>query len=203
MGILKKTFSIVFLIFAVTLFSIEVSQVYENLIKKYEKINLYQADFNQINYWSEIGDTLISNGKIYYNKEKLLMNYLLPKKQKMLLDSSKIVIWDIADKTAIITENTSSISRPIDIIKEFWDNSEIDVNQNKKSMKITLKNDEQTIRVELNDYLIKNLTITDLNGNYVKYTFKNAKINKKISKSIFEINLPKDTNIINNTNSEE
>ena len=203
MGILKKTFSIVFLIFAVTLFSIEVSQVYENLIKKYEKINLYQADFNQINYWSEIGDTLISNGKIYYNKEKLLMNYLLPKKQKMLLDSSKIVIWDIADKTAIITENTSSISRPIDIIKEFWDNSEIDVNQNKKSMKITLKNDEQTIRVELNDYLIKNLTITDLNGNYVKYTFKNAKINKKIGKSIFEINLPKDTNIINNTNSEE
>jgi len=155
MAILKKIFSFVFLLFAIHLFSQDATQVYDNLIKKYEKINSYKADFTQINYWSEIGDTLASSGKIYYNKEKLLLDYTLPKKQKMLLDSTRVIVWDIVEKNAIITQNTSSISRPIDIIKEFWSKSQVNVKKNKKTVKITLKSDEQTVNAELNNYLIK------------------------------------------------
>jgi outer membrane lipoprotein carrier protein len=196
----KKIFSLFFLLFTFSLFATEkTDKIFDKLVNKYDSIKTFQADFVQTNYWKEIDETLVSRGKIYYNSKKLLLDYIKPKPQKMLLDTTSLIIWDIKENQAIITNNNTDISRPIDIIKKFWQNSKIIILEEKKNfIKLKLVSDEQIIIVELKNYIIKKMKIINRNGNFVEYSFKNIKINKVIKNKLFDIKLPDDVNIIRN-----
>jgi len=196
----KKIFSLFFLLFTFSLFATEkTDKIFDKLVNKYDSIKTFQADFVQTNYWKEIDETLVSRGKIYYNSKKLLLDYIKPKPQKMLLDTTSLIIWDIKENQAIITNNNTDISRPIDIIKKFWQNSKIIILEEKKNfIKLKLVSDEQIIIVELKNYIIKKMKIINRNGNFVEYSFKNIKINKVIKNKLFDIKLPDDVNIIQN-----
>ena len=196
----KKIFSLFFLLFTFSLFATEkTDKIFDKLVNKYDSIKTFQAEFVQTNYWKEIDETLVSRGKIYYNSKKLLLDYIKPKPQKMLLDTTSLIIWDIKENQAIITNNNTDISRPIDIIKKFWQNSKIIILEEKKNfIKLKLVSDEQIIIVELKNYIIKKMKIINRNGNFVEYSFKNIKINKVIKNKLFDIKLPDDVNIIQN-----
>ena len=196
----KKIFSLFFLLFTFSLFATEkTDKIFDKLVNKYDSIKTFQADFVQTNYWKEIDETLVSRGKIYYNSKKLLLDYMKPKPQKMLLDTTSLIIWDIKENQAIITNNNTDISRPIDIIKKFWQNSKIIILEEKRNfIKLKLVSDEQIIIVELKNYIIKKMKIINRNGNFVKYSFENIKINKVIKNKLFDVKLPDDVNIIQN-----
>ncbi len=196
----KKIFSLFFLLFTFSLFATEkTDKIFDKLVNKYDSIKTFQADFVQTNYWKEIDETLVSRGKIYYNSKKLLLDYIKPKPQKMLLDTTSLIIWDIKENQAIITNNNTDISRPIDIIKKFWQNSKIIILEEKRNfIKLKLVSDEQIIIVELKNYIIKKMKIINRNGNFVEYSFKNIKINKVIKNKLFDVKLPDDVNIIQN-----
>ncbi len=195
MAISKKIFSLIFLIFVTSLFSITPQEVYSNLIKKYSQIKTFKADFSQYNYWAEVEENLLSFGKIYYTNQKLALDYYKPKKQKVIMDTSSVLIWYVADKQALLTKNNGQILKPIDVIKQYWKNSEKEINAKNDTIFVKLKNKEQKINVTLKNYLIIRLEIVESGGNIVDYKFKNIRINKSIDKKIFSMKLPKEVKV--------
>jgi len=193
-------FLLLFLIFTQILFAQNeaLQKIYADLAGNYKTITTFQADFEQINFWKELAVEKKSLGKIFYNKNFLLLKYSEPKGQRMLIDTLAVTVYDSTSNQALISDKIDTELRPDKFIALYWNDAEKKILENTPDFsKVELISETgEKIVVEIENNLIVGFTFFDDAGNYVKYEFRNIVLNKSISAEIFQMNLPKDVNII-------
>jgi outer membrane lipoprotein-sorting protein len=179
---------------------IDPEMVKQNLIEHYTRIETYQADFQQANYWQELDLKLNSSGKIFYNRSYLKLQYEDPEGQFLLLDSLYVTMYDPGSNQAIIASGSEIDIRPLAIISRYWDNSLLQsLEQANDTTYVSLKTaNDEFIDLVVYDNRILELIYADLDKNWVKYRFRNERINAKLPPELFEVHLPEDVNLIDN-----
>jgi len=175
---------------------------YENILITYSTAYTYEAKFIQENYWAEINIDKISEGKLYYNKENLLMDYSQPDGQKLLINEEYMTMYDPIADQAMISDEFDIELRPDKLISHYWDISEkAIIDKFDDTIKIKLKTpQEENIIITISNKLVTEFNIVDENGNFVIYKFYNIKINEGLPENIFELTLPESTNIFDTRN---
>ncbi|HCX72474.1 MAG TPA: hypothetical protein DHM37_02045 [Candidatus Cloacimonas sp.] len=198
MMIFRITLALVMLL-AVNLTATELDEVFSQLKQKYADVETYQAEFSQQNYWTEVDIHKTSNGKIFYNNDNLLLSYQQPDGQKLLIDSTKVIMYDPSAEQVLITDKIDTKLRPIEILKYYWEDAEKELVTTKNGYNILLKKAQNKfITATVKDGWLKIIRIEDNSGNWVEYSFFNEVYNKKISPQIFQIEFDDDVNIIDN-----
>ena len=189
---------LVFLL-SVNLTATELNEVFSQLKAKYADVETYQAEFSQQNYWAEVDVTKTSRGKIFYNKDNLLLSYQQPDGQKLLIDSTKVIMYDPQNQQALISDKIDTKLRPIEILKYYWQDAEKELVNTPNGYNILLKKaQKKNITATVKDGWLKKIRIEDNSGNWVEYSFFNEVYNKKISSQIFHLEFDDDVNIIDN-----
>jgi len=172
--------------------------IFEEVLITYSTIHTYEANFVQENYWEEIDVYKTSEGKLYYNKENLLMNYSIPEGQKLLIKENSMTMYDPISEQAIISDEIELELRPDKLISHYWDISEKElIEQFNDTIKIKLLTpEEEKIVITITNSIVTEFNIMDKNSNFVIYEFSDIQINKALPDKIFELNLPEETNII-------
>ena len=175
---------------------------YENILITYSTVYTYEAKFIQENYWAEINIDKISEGKLYYNKENLLMDYSQPDGQKLLINEEYMTMYDPIADQAMISDEFDIELRPDKLISHYWDISEkAIIDKFDDTIKIKLKTpQEENIIITISNKLVTEFNIVDENGNFIIYKFYNIKINEGLPENIFELTLPESTNIFDTRN---
>ena len=195
---------LLFILFPTLLIAGDVTleNIYEDVIITYSTIYTYEAEFKQENYWAEINIDKISKGKLYYDKENLLMDYSQPDGQKLHINKEFMTMYDPIAGQAMISDEFEIELRPDKLISLYWDVSEKEIiDQYDNTVKIMLKSpQEEDIIITISDKLVTEFNIVDKNGNFVIYKFSNVNINKALPENIFELTLPDSTNIFDTRN---
>jgi len=195
---------LLFILFPTLLIAGDVTleNIYEDVIITYSTIYTYEAEFKQENYWAEINIDKISKGKLYYDKENLLMDYSQPDGQKLHINKEFMTMYDPIAGQAMISDEFEIELRPDKLISLYWDVSEKEIiDQYDNTVKIMLKSpQEEDIIITISDKLVTEFNIVDENGNFVIYKFSNVNINNALPENIFELTLPDSTNIFDTRN---
>jgi len=172
--------------------------VYEQVLITYSTIYDYEAEFRQENYWNEIDVHKTSEGKLYYNKENLLMDYSQPEGQKLQINENSITMYDPITEQAFISDQVDIELRPDKLISHYWDVSEKEmIEEYEDTIKIQLLTPEfEVILITITGNLVVEFNIVDSNENFVDYKFTNILINKGLADNIFELNFPEKTSVI-------
>ncbi len=172
--------------------------IYEDVLITYSTINTYETFFVQDNYWEEIDVYKSSEGKLYYDKENLLMDYSEPIGQKLLINENNMTMYDPVSGQAIISDKIEIELRPDKLISHYWDMSEKElIDQFNSTIRIKLLTpEEEKIIITISNNVVTEFNIIDKNGNFVIYKFSDIQINKALPDKIFELILPEGTNII-------
>jgi len=172
--------------------------IYEEVLITYSTIHTYETSFIQENYWEEIDVYKTSEGRLYYNKENLVMNYSKPVGQKLLINKNSMTMFDPISQQAIISDKIEIELRPDKLISHYWDVSEKElIEQLDNTIKIKLHTpEEEKIIIAITNNIATEFNIVDKNKNFVIYKFSDIQINKALPDSIFKLNLPENTNIL-------
>ena len=172
--------------------------IYENMLITYSTINTYETFFVQENYWNEIDIYKTSEGKLYYNRENLLMDYSIPPGQKLLINEDFMTMYDPASEQAIISDKVEIELKPDKLISHYWDvSNKMLIDQFDDTIKIKLLTlEEDKIIITISKNIVTEFNIIDKNNNFVIYKFSTININKALPDKIFELSLPEGTSII-------
>jgi len=186
------------------LFANEVSleTIYENVLLTYSTIYSYKAEFVQENYWNEIDVHKTSEGKLYYNKENLLMDYTKPDGQKLQIKENSITMYDPNTEQVFISDQVDIELRPDKLISHYWDVSEKELLEKyEDTMKVQLLTPEsEKIYITISNNLVVEFNIVDINQNFVIYKFSNILANKGLPAHIFDLDFPENTSVIDTRN---
>ena len=116
----------------------------------------------------------------------------------MILDSTSVTLYDPNSNQVMITAKSDQNIRPIELIKHYWKNSEIEILENENSIKkIALNTDDgQKILIHIQKNLIISLELSDSENNTVSYYFENIVTNAEVPDSIFIYVIPEEANVI-------
>ena len=191
---------LLFLLFPVLLIANEntLETIYEQVLLTYSTIRTYETSFVQDNYWKEIDIYKSSEGKLYYDKENLLMNYSVPVGQKLLIKNNSMMMYDPVSGQAIISDKIEIELRPDMLISHYWDISKKElIDQFNGTVKIKMFTpQEEKIIITISNNIVTEFNIVDKNKNFVIYKFSDIQINKVLPDKIFELTLPDNTSII-------
>jgi outer membrane lipoprotein-sorting protein len=175
-----------------------IEKIYAGVIENYKTIKTFQADLVQTNYWKELDIEKESLGRIIYNEENLLLNYVNPAGQQMLVTKSSVTIYDSLSQNAMISDKTTEL-RPDKIIAEYWDKSQKEIKHlTATGVIILLISGSEKIEVLISHSHIVFFKLSDSSGNTVKYAFKNIVKNTDLNDDIFKLQIPENVNIIDN-----
>jgi len=176
--------------------------LYEQVLLTYSTINTYETEFVQENYWNEIDVHKTSEGKLYYNKENLLMDYSQPDGQKLQIKENSIIMYDPNTEQAFISDQVDIELRPDKLISHYWDVSDKKIiEEYEDTIKIQLLTPEsEIILIMITDSLVVEFNIIDINENFVIYKFSEILINKGLSENVFELEFPENTSVIDTRN---
>ena len=172
--------------------------IYEEVLITYSTIHTYEANFVQENYWEEIDVYKTSEGKLYYNKENLVMNYSIPVGQKLLINKNSMTMYDPISQQAIISDEVEIELRPDKLISHYWDMSEKElIDQFDDTIKIKLLTpEEEKIIITISNNIVTEFNIMDKNKNFVIYKFSDIIINEKLPPTIFVFVIPVEASIL-------
>ena len=175
-----------------------IEKIYAGVIENYKTIKTFQADLVQTNYWKELDIEKESLGRIIYNEENLLLNYLDPAGQQMLVTKSSVTIYDSLSQNAMISDKTTEL-RPDKIIAEYWDKSQKEIKHlTATGVILLLTSDSEEIEILISHSHIVFFKLSDSSGNTVKYSFKNIVKNAELNDVLFQLQIPENVNIIDN-----
>jgi len=186
------------------LFANEVTleSIYEQVLITYATIYSYETEFVQENYWNEIDVYKTSEGKLYYNKDNLLMDYSQPDGQKLQIKENSITMYDPITEQVYISDKMDIELRPDKLISHYWDVSEKElIDKYEDTIKIHLLTPEsEKIYITISNNLVVEFNIVDINENFVIYKFSNILANKELPANIFDLNFPENTSVIDTRN---
>ena len=104
----KKSFIYIGVIFTLILSAQEKKNIRLGVIAKYENLKTLQANFIQTNYWPSYNKSNESEGTIYANSKKILLEYSNPKKQYLLINSDSLTIYIPETNQVLISQNSQN-----------------------------------------------------------------------------------------------
>ncbi len=200
-------FTVILLCLSISCFTLPTnSEFYDKVVTAYDSVYSYQADIEQINYFSKLKVTKKSFGKIYFQNGNIAIYYEKPDYQVITLNNDKILVYDKNSQTAVETRNTEYQNyNPLKLINLYWDKSgvkELTEKDNLYNLKLSKIKDDKIKEIILtlnsDNYLFQKVIIKNTDGNSLTQSFKNYMINRKIPEKYFKFKLPKNTKIINN-----
>ncbi len=203
---MKKINLILIIMFTMIALSLgaNTSELYQKMNARYQKINCFEADITQNNHFAAMDKSIEYKGKFYFEKDRLLLSYSTPMRQRLYIANNKAELYEESSKTlfksAILPE--FSQMNPIEILQEYWGKSEVSIlSKGKHTTKIQLipHNDRQFVSITAvldESGLARELSYQDKSGNTVHYRFNSIKLNRGISPDIWKFSYPKDTRII-------
>ncbi|MCK4673452.1 outer membrane lipoprotein carrier protein LolA [candidate division WOR-3 bacterium] len=198
---------IIFSMFVIVLqaFAIDMDEIINKTIEKYENLNSFYAEFNQI-LCDEVSGTCSNfEGKIYFLRPNFFRMEMENPKQIYVGDSVSLWVY-LPEKNRAIRQSLGQIPFQInpDIFLKDYEkrfNAEL-TDEDKNSVQITLTPKDKTdiyekiiIKILKDKFEIAAITIIDEIGSESKFNFDKIEINKKISKKLFDFNPPKGTQI--------
>ncbi|MCK4452861.1 outer membrane lipoprotein carrier protein LolA [candidate division WOR-3 bacterium] len=198
---------IIFSMFVIVLqaFAIDMDEIINKTIEKYENLNSFYAEFNQI-LCDEVSGTCSNfEGKIYFLRPNFFRMEMENPKQIYVGDSVSLWVY-LPEKNRAIRQSLGQIPFQInpDIFLKDYEkrfNAEL-TDEDKNSVQITLTPKDKTdiyekiiIKILKGKFEIAAITIIDEIGSESKFNFDKIEINKKISKKLFDFNPPKGTQI--------
>jgi len=198
---------IVFSLFVIVLqaFAIDMDEIINKTIEKYENLNSFYAEFNQI-LCDEVSGTCSNfEGKIYFLRPNFFRMEMESPKQIYVGDSVSLWVY-LPEKNRAIRQSLGQMPFQInpDIFLKDYEkrfNAEL-TDEDKNSVQITLTPKDKTdiykkiiIKILKGKFEIAAITIIDEIGSESKFNFDKIEINKKISKKLFDFNPPKGTQI--------
>ncbi|MFO7895723.1 MAG: outer membrane lipoprotein carrier protein LolA [Candidatus Cloacimonadales bacterium] len=164
--------------------------------EQYDQISTFQADFIQSNSWTNMDQKLESSGKIYYDADNLILKYTEPEEQVMKIYQNEISIYQAANNRLMISENKEISLQPLDIIRQYWEISDIHLIEIPEGYSLKLQYPNGKVEANIRDWMIYDIIIEDSSGNRVGYHFQNIEINQKLAADIFELPVDENSEII-------
>lgn len=198
---------IIFSMFVIMLqaFAIDMDEIINKTIEKYENLNSFYAEFNQILCDEVSGTCSDFEGKIYFLRPNFFRMEMESPKQIYVGDSVSLWVY-LPEKNRAIRQSLGQMPFQInpDIFLKDYEkrfNAEL-TDEDKNSVQITLTPKDKTdiyekiiIKILKGKFEIAAITIIDEIGSESKFNFDKIEINKKISKKLFDFNPPKGTQI--------
>lgn len=196
-----KKLLLVFALMLVSLTSVyaEDNKGKSSLIDNFAEVKTLTADFTQINYLTEFGESTYS-GKVYIKmKEKALWDYTEPYKIWYLITDNKIEFYDeLANQLMKISTKDIKEQILLQVLTDIKSvSNSFKITENKNTLKLIPVKDFglKSIEITFKDNMISEMKSVDNTNNVSKITFNNIKVNEKISNGVFKKKLPKDVEI--------
>ncbi|MEI7811628.1 MAG: outer membrane lipoprotein carrier protein LolA [Ignavibacteria bacterium] len=202
-----KNYLLLFAILSVCNVAFAQNLVLQKLQKKFNSINTLSADFEQISRMTEKNKSLVSKGKLYYQKEN---KYRIEFKNIELI-SDGITIWNFnkhTNKVVInsLTNDPNSFSLKniiIDLpVRSKVESLEADTIAGQKcyvTLLTSLKGEQSFRSVKIwsdNKDLIRRIEMADHNGFINIFELSGLKINQKIPAGKFNLEIPEGTETV-------
>lgn len=192
-----RKISVIYIMIMMTAVSVYAGDA-ASVISQLEKIRTYTADFVQLTEIEGFGEDEYS-GRLYIRSgEKALWDYDMPYRQFYLFDADTMKYYDSDTKQLVVQELDPAqnvfmrlMLNPADIRDDF-------AVELKGDRLILSPNEDFGLR-EIT-FTVKNSRVTgiitkDQNGNNTVINLKNIEIDKEIAPSVFEPEIPEDTEI--------
>jgi len=186
-------------------FALNVDELIEKTIQRYEDMTSFYAEFNQVYCDEFLGTCTRYEGKIYFLKPNFFRMEMDNPQQIYVGDSMSLWVYLPEQKRAIrqsLGKMPFQINPNIflkDYEKTF--NAEL-TKESKDYFEITLTPKEETeiykkisITIKNKTYEITSISILDEIGSESKFSFDKIEINKKLSRNLFQFNPPEGTKI--------
>jgi len=187
----------------------------DTIIKKaqarYNRITSFEANFTQLNLWTELESRKTTRGKIYVlEPNRLLLDYSLPTGQFLLCDGDYIYLYSPSNKQ-VVKFNVTRLDYNLrfkDLIYKYPQESDVssDGKETISSVqchKLTLiprEGKADFVKLEIwigvSDLLIHQVAYQDDSDNKIIYTFSNITVNPGFGASRFVFRKPSGAKII-------
>lgn len=204
---MKNSLILLLIVVCSSLSGVTTQELYHSLINKYNGVNTFQADIEQASYFAELELTNTSQGKLYHDSERILIEYTSPKVEKVSLSDNIVSIYQAESDRLIKTYADSTIVslKMGYLIKRIWDEDNLqlveDIEHFVVKIKLTEENALANIEsIELTiskvEMLVKSVKYHDDGENEVSVTFTNIVVNEPLDEEIWEIEITDSTQII-------
>jgi len=106
---MKNSLVLLLIVVYSSLSGVTTQELYRSLIDKYNRVNTFQAEIEQVSYFSELDLTNTSQGKLYHDSERVLIEYTSPKVEKVSLSDNIVSIYQAESDRLIKTYADSTI----------------------------------------------------------------------------------------------
>jgi chaperone LolA len=183
------------------LFAADAGEILDKTIEKYSNMNSFYAEFEQFFCDENAGICQSFEGRTYYMKPNYFRMEIDDPKQIFVGDSVSLWIY-FPDENRVIRQTLEQLPFQINPDQLFADykedyNTEI-VAENDDYYEISMNPKEDTdvyrslqVKINKDTYEIIGITVNDEAGTENKFEFTKLEMNKKLSKKIFEFNIPK------------
>jgi outer membrane lipoprotein carrier protein len=188
--------------------------VVDKIQKRYEEIEDFHADFTQEATVKALNTVQKSDGEVWFKKPgKMRWNYYEPYKDQIVSDGRTLWFYNEEEKQVIEsplnqvsdTETTSTLLSGLGKIKELYRTSFSESGEFEAdgSYLIDLKPKEEgedynkvTLSINKNTMMVNTLYLYDPFGNLTKVLLKNIEIDKGVSDSLFNFEVPSGVEVI-------
>lgn len=163
-----------------------------------------QSDFTQLKELSFLEDKVISSGKFYFRKEKMLRwEYVKPYRYVIILDNDRIKIVDEGKSSSYDAGSDRIFTGISGVMTGIINGTLLSDNQFSASYYETAQNylailvplgammKDYLAKIEIminkKDYTVDGLKMIELSGDYTLITFQNKELNAEIPADIFRI----------------
>ncbi len=202
---MKKINLILILLLSTLLAAQTTQELYQKLSARYSNLKSFQADVSQENHFVQINKTLSYTGKLYFQKDRMLMSFTSPSVQRLMIHNGFAELYDADSKTLFKSRVEPQFNKmnPIEILEHFWQKSELKILENKggkSRVRLTPAKDPliSSLEATLDNHsgLVSSLSYTDKSSNRVSYKFSNINLDKPIPASVWNFSYPKNIQVI-------
>jgi outer membrane lipoprotein-sorting protein len=217
----RITTTILIALFIATMFSNstaapngQLDQILNNMQKAAGEIKTIYAKMDQVKRDPNVGGSEKYSGEIFFkhagkNNDKVRINYVVPKGQKIWIVGDQIILYQEATKTAYTSSRKAQASKNSEYA--FVATPYTSVPDLKRQYNITHVGDEQgmakleltpkaksalqklTLWVDQSSWLPTKYQVAESNNNVTTFTLNNLKVNGVISDGTFKPDYPSDT----------
>jgi len=94
-----KKISIVLVLLCSVLTAQTSADLYNKLASYYSGLSGFQADVQQVNYFSQLKHSVSYTGKLYFQKDRMLMEFSKPSTQRLLIQNGFAELYDAGSGT--------------------------------------------------------------------------------------------------------
>ncbi|PKN80848.1 MAG: outer membrane lipoprotein carrier protein LolA [Candidatus Cloacimonetes bacterium HGW-Cloacimonetes-1] len=189
----------------VPIFATTPEALYDKINSSYNALSTWQASLSQTNQYAQIDRSTTFTGKIYFQPGRLAIRFEKPYKQYMTVDRGIVTLFDSQSNTAIKSRIQPDFDKlnPVEILRYYWKLSTVRITSEKDgqiSVTLTPKKDKLiaslSATINLKSGFVQQLSYIDISKNSVKYEFSNIKANSPIPASVWQLDIPKNAQII-------